>query len=237
MKEANKLLMDKDRTKSEYVRRVSHDIKGHLAAIQSCIEPVIGGITGPLNERQTDLLQRADERTGKLLFFVKTLLEITRIKLSKEIKMEYFSFKDMLSHTIASTMSKARHKNISVNSTVEPSIDRIRGAKEYIQEAISNLLANSVKYTTRNGKIAIDVIDKGNSILIQIKDTGIGIPKSELPKIFDEFYRASNAKDIERDGTGLGLSIAKQVIERHNGKIWVESEEGKSTAFFIILPK
>jgi signal transduction histidine kinase len=73
--------------------------------------------------------------------------------------------------------------------------------------------------------------------LIQIKDTGIGIPKDELPNIFEEFYRASNAKKVERDGTGLGVPIAKQIIERHNGKIWVESELGKGSSFFIILPK
>jgi signal transduction histidine kinase len=100
-----------------------------------------------------------------------------------------------------------------------------------------NILANAVKYTPCNGKIDIRVNDKGNTILIQIKDTGIGIPNDELPKIFEEFFRASNAKEIEKDGTGLGLSIAKQVIERHNGKIWVESEKGKGSTFSIELPK
>ena len=100
-----------------------------------------------------------------------------------------------------------------------------------------NLLANSVKYTHNNGKIDIKAFDKGNRILIEIADNGIGIPKDELPKIFEEFYRAANAKKTERDGTGLGLSIAKQIVERHNGRIWVESEEGKGSKFSIELPK
>ena len=234
---ANQLLTEKDRVKSEYVLRVSHDIKGHLAAIQSCIEPVTAGITGALNERQMDLLQRADSRTGKLLFFVKALLEITRIKLSREIKMEHFSFKDMFSDCLSHISPRAKNKNISLNPAIEPGIDRIRGAREYIQETILNLLANSIKYTPRNGRIDIAVSDKGNSILIRIKDTGIGIPKDELPRIFDEFYRASNAKGVEKDGTGLGLSIAKQIIERHNGKISVESEQGEGSVFSIMLPK
>lgn len=237
LKEMNALFIEKDHIKSEYVLRVTHDIKEHLAAIQSCIEPVTGGITGLLNERQMDLLQRAAERTGKLLFFIEALLEITRIKLSKELNLDYFSFKDMLSDCLAHIALRARDKNIYVNSTIEPSIDRIRGSKEYLQETVANLLANSVKYTPRGGKIDIDVKDKGNSVLIQIKDTGIGIPKDELPRIFEEFYRASNARQVEKDGTGLGLSIAKQVIERHNGKIWVESEEGKGSIFSIELPK
>lgn len=151
--------------------------------------------------------------------------------------MEHFTFSDMLSESIDHIALKARNKNISINSTVESSIDKIRGTKEYIQEAITNLLANSVKYTPSNGKIDIDATDKGNAVLLQIKDTGIGIPKGELPNIFEEFYRASNAKKVERNGTGLGLSIAKQIIERHNGKIWAESEQGKGSIFNIILPK
>jgi len=237
LEETNELLKEKDRIKSEYVLRVSHDIKEHLSAIQGCLEPVAGGITGELNPKQFDLIQRAVQRTAKLMFFVKALLEITRIKLSKELKMDFFSFKEILSESISQIISKARDKNISVNSNIESTVDRIRAAKEYIQETIVNLLVNSVKYTPHNGKIDINVTDKGNSILIQIKDTGIGIPKDELPKIFEEFYRASNAKEVERDGTGLGLSIAKQIVERHNGKIWAESEEGKGSTFNIILPK
>ncbi|OIO35172.1 MAG: hypothetical protein AUJ74_06935 [Candidatus Omnitrophica bacterium CG1_02_44_16] len=237
LRQTNELLKERDRAKSEYVLRVSHDIKEDLAAIQSCLEPVEVGITGALNPKQLDLIQRAVQRTTKLLFFVKALLEITRIKLSKEIKIDYFSFKEIVSEAIEQVSQKAAAKNISLVFSVEPSIDRIRGAREYLREMIANLLANSVKYTPREGRISVSVADKGNSILLQIKDTGIGIPKDELPKVFDEFYRASNAKEIERDGTGLGLSIAKQVIERHKGKIWVESEQGNGSTFYIMLPK
>lgn len=237
LKEANELLTGKDRVKSEYVLRVSHDIKEHLGAIQSCIEPVTGGITGTLNAGQADLLRRALRRTGSLIVFVKELLEITRIKLSKTERMEYFSFQEMLSDIVAQGAAKAKDKNISLSSAIDPSINRMRGFKEYIQESVSNLLTNSIKYTPRNGRIDIIAGDQGNSILLQVKDTGIGIPKVELPKIFEEFYRASNAKEVEKDGTGLGLSIARQVVERHGGRIWAESEEGKGSIFNMVLPK
>jgi len=234
---SNEQLQEKDNVKSEYVLRVSHDIKEDLAAIQGCLEPVARGITGELNPKQLDLIQRAARRTSSLLFFVKALLEITHIKLSKEVKMANFSFADALAEAIAHIASKALDKNISLNSSLEPTINTIRGSQEYIQETLVNLLANSVKYTPRNGRIQIKAGDKGNRILISISDNGIGIPKDELPKIFEEFYRASNAKEVERDGTGLGLSIAKRIVEMHNGKIWVDSVEGKGSVFYIELPK
>ncbi len=237
LEEANLQLEEKDRIKSEYVLRVSHGIKEHLSAIQGCLEPVAGGITGELNAKQFDLVQRAAQRTAKLMSFVVALLQITRIKLYKEMKMEYFSLKDSVLEAIDDTGSKAKAKNISVGFTVEPGVDKIRASREYVQETLTNLLVNSIKYTPPNGHIDVSVWDRGNMVLIEILDNGIGIPENELPRIFEEFYRASNAKETERDGTGLGLSIAKRVVEMHNGRIWVESEEGKGTKLSIELPK
>ena len=237
LKETNLLLEEKDHIKSEYVLRVTHGIKEHLSAIQGCLEPVAGGITGELNPGQFDLIQRAAQRTMKLMVFVKALLQITQIKLSKEIKMEYFSLEESVSEAVNYVSSKAKAKFISVNFTIEAGVDKIRAAREYIQETLISMLVNSIKYTPRNGRVDIKILDKGGTVVIEISDTGIGIPKNELPKIFEEFYRASNAKVVERDGTGLGLSIAKQVVLMHNGKIWVESEEGKGSKFNIELPK
>jgi signal transduction histidine kinase len=237
LKEANDLLEEKDRIKSEYVLRVTHDIKEHISAIKSCIMPVAEGIVGELNPKQRDLIERADDRAGKLIFFIKALLEITRIKLSKDIEMKEFSLTKTIENAITLIDTKARAKGLLIESHVESSIGLIKGAQIHIEETIANLLANSVKYTLKNGKIRISAEDRGDSALIQISDTGIGIPKDEILNVFDEFYRARNAKEIERDGTGLGLSMAKQVVERHHGKIWVESEEGKGSAFSIILPK
>ncbi|MDO8602937.1 MAG: HAMP domain-containing sensor histidine kinase [Candidatus Omnitrophota bacterium] len=237
LKEANLLLEEKDRIKSEYVLRVSHDIKEHLAAVQSCVEPVARGITGALNNAQKDLLDRAVERTNKLLFFVKALLEITRIKLSKDISMEYFSLKKTVDSAIALVEEKARVKGMEIALRMDPGVDMIYGAEIYIEETIANLLANAVKYTSENGKISLDIKDRQETLLIQISDTGMGIPRDEISKLFNEFYRATNAKKTVREGTGLGLAIARQVVERHKGKIWVESEEGRGSTFSISLPK
>lgn len=237
LEESNLLLEKKDKIKSEYVLRVSHDIKEHLSAIQGCIEPVFEKITGPLNEKQSDLLSRALERTNKLLFFVKTLLEITRLRLSSELKLECFELKDVINDAINSVNERALNKKISINFNIDYNISTIVASRMDIQETISNLIMNSIKYTPESGNIDIVAKNLGDSVLIVISDNGIGIPKDEMPKIFQEFYRASNAKKIERTGTGLGLTLAKEVIEMHKGKIWVESEENKGTSIFIDLPK
>ncbi|PIP67949.1 MAG: hypothetical protein CO035_03595 [Candidatus Omnitrophica bacterium CG_4_9_14_0_2_um_filter_42_8] len=237
LKEANLLLEEKDRIKSEYVLRVTHDIKEHISAIQSCIDPVAEGMLGELNPGQKDLIRRAGTRTSKLIFFIKALLEITRIKLSRDIEMKDFSIVKTAENAIILVDPRAKAKSIYMSRRIDAGVDIIKGAQVYIEETIANLLANSVKYTPKGGKVEITIEDKDGSVLIRISDNGIGIPKKELPYIFNEFYRASNAKELERDGTGLGLSMAKQVVERHNGRIWVDSEEGRGSTFSIMLPK
>ena len=102
---------------------------------------------------------------------------------------------------------------------------------------ITNLLLNAVKYTSSNGNVEVKAKNQDNNVLVEITDSGIVIPEEELPRIFDEFYRAGNAREMEKDGTGLGLSIVKQIIKRHNGNIKVKSKINEGTTFTVILPK
>ena len=234
---ANKALCQKDRIKDEYVLRVTHDIKGHLAAIQNCLDVVINRLVGTLNEQQADFINRANDRTRKLTNFIKALLKLTQIRLSSDLEMEIFPLKNTISTALETVKTKAQDKSIMLNSNIELTDDAVYGNQIFIEEVITNLLLNAIKYTAVDGKIDITAQNEGDYVLMEIIDTGIGIPEKELPKVFDEFYRATNAKKIEKDGTGLGLSIAKQIIERHNGKIWAESKEGIGTKFSFTLPR
>lgn len=236
-REANILLRQKDRIKDEYVLRVTHDIKGHLAAIQTCLNVVANKIVGSLNKQQSDFINRAENRTRKVAHFVTTLLNLTQLRISDKLEMEVFSLKDTILNAVAAVKTKAESKSITLNCNAEPSVEKIFGNQFSIEEAVSNLLLNALKYTPENGTVEINAKEHGNYVLVQVSDTGIGIPKNELGKVFDEFFRASNAKKVEKDGTGLGLSIVRQIIERHNGKTWVESKEGQGTTFSFTLPK
>jgi signal transduction histidine kinase len=133
--------------------------------------------------------------------------------------------------------SKAEDKSITLNCNIESSLEKIFGNQFSIEEMVANLLLNAIKYTPANGTVEVSAKNHEDYVLVEIADTGIGIPKEEQSKIFDEFYRATNAKRVERDGTGLGLSIVKYIVERHGGEMQVESQEGRGTTFRLTLPR
>jgi signal transduction histidine kinase len=236
LEEANTQLEEKDQVKNQYVLRVTHDIKGHLAAIQSCLEIVSQGMVGALNEKQKDLVERAYRRTTKCMAFVTALLKLTRMKLSGRLEMERFSLRNCILSSLASVQARARAKSIVVHHQIDPAVDDVLGESVLIEETLTNMLFNAVKYTPDGGQVRLEAVPDGDFIKVRISDTGIGIPPAELPRIFEEFYRAENARAVERDGTGLGLAFAKAVIERHGGCIWVENNPGGGSIFTFTLP-
>ncbi len=237
LREANIKLTEKDRIKDEYVSRVTHDIKGHLAAIQSCLYVATSESSGPLNDKQTSFMNRAVNRTGQLTDFVKELLNLTQMRLSGHFDMEAFSLPDVISKALTSIANRAKEKSITISSDVEPSVGEIIGHEFSINEMITNLLFNAVKYTPENKTVRLEAKSNNNQVQIDIIDTGIGIPAEDLGSVFEEFFRAGNARKNEKDGTGLGLSIVKQIVERHGGEISVQSQEGQGTKFTVIMPK
>ncbi len=237
LREANIQLKEKDRIKDEYVSRVTHDIKGHLAAIQNCLFITADESCGPLNDKQSDFLTRARNRTGQLTDFVKELLNLTQMRLSGRLQMEAFSLSEAIHKALASVEAKAKDKSITVTSDIDPSIGQIVGNEFSITEMLANLLFNAVKYTPENKTVHLQARSCDDHVQIEITDTGIGIPSDELEHVFDEFFRASNARKTERDGTGLGLSIVKQIVDRHGGQISAESEIGQGSKFAVKLPR
>jgi signal transduction histidine kinase len=230
-------LENKDKLKNEYVLRVTHDIKGHVASILSCIEVIRSRVAGPLNNVQEEFANRAFERTELLANFVKNLLNLTRKRLKHDSEFEAFYLPEVIQKVLIPIQGLARDKAIDLNVYLDKSIQNITGNPFMIEELYSNLLLNSLKYTPSKGHISLSVRDELNHIHAEISDSGIGIPPEELSKVFDEFYRASNVPKDIKAGSGLGLSIVKQIIEHHKGKIWVSSEPGVWTKFSFILPK
>ena len=235
--QANQHLEEKDEIKNQYVLRVTHDIKGHLAAIVSCLGLVHDETVGPLNDPQKDLTGRAFRRTHKCLEFVLALLKVTQMKLEGQMEVASFSVRACIANAIGAVKQRASDKDIDLHFDLEKSLDQYCGEAVMIEETIMNLLANAVKYTPPGGTVTMTVRDLPDEIQVSIEDTGIGISEAEQARIFEEFFRAQNARATEKDGTGLGLSFAKQVIERHGGTLTVKSQKDQGSTFTFTLSK
>jgi len=234
---ANIELNRKDRIKSEFVSRLTHDIKGHIYAIQTLLSVVRSSILGKLEPKQEEFINRAYNRTKTLADFTKDLLNHTEMLMSKELQMENFLLKASVEKVIKTYENSAKWKSIDVKFIIDPTIDKINANQLSIEALLSNLLFNAIKYTPEKGSVSMIVKDKKRDVLIEISDTGIGIAEDDQAKIFQEFYRAQNAKNLYKDGTGMGLSIASQVTKIHSGKIWFESKMKEGTTFWVQLPK
>lgn len=231
---ANIQLEEKDKIKDEYVYRLSHDIKGHVAAIKSCLD-ASAMLDSPETIKKFDKM--AVERTEQLSDFIKNLLRITRLRLNKESELTDFSLKSVIEQVIELNRVFADKKQISVHHELDDNGIMFRGNMFSVEEAFGNLVQNAIKYTNTKGKVSVRLYFHQGSFIIEIEDTGIGIPESEKADIFREFYRAKNARQLNREGDGLGLAIVKQIVENHQGKINVKSRENQGTKFTISLPQ
>jgi signal transduction histidine kinase len=231
---ANKELEKKDEIKNEYVQRITHDIKGHLAAIKSALS-VLYSKPGTIRQDGQEFLDMASERTSTLIRFVKDLLLMSRLQLSNEIRASQFSIRDSISKVVSHLEHPAEEKSIRINVDIDDSIHQISGLQLSIEELFSNLLGNAIQYSDEGSDIYLIAKAVKGKIQVEIRDNGPGIPKEEKERIFEEFYRGSKTRTTT-EGTGLGLAISKKIVQAHKGKIWVESGEGKGSVFCFTLP-
>jgi len=233
LRSKNALLLQQDKIKNEYVSRVTHNIKGDLSTIASCLTVVDKQIYNFGSQENIDFISKALNRTNLLKTFVDELLNLTKMRLEKRFDVKEFDLNEVLNNVIENAKNLAQEKNICFEFNVLDVPLNMVGLRMSIEEAIFNIVHNAIKYTPENGFVKISVKKLFGKINISIKDTGYGISNEDIPKIFDEFYRAGNVSSQE--GTGLGLALSRTIIERHKGKITVQSEIDKGTEFIISL--
>ncbi len=237
LSEANRKLQEQDRLKSQYVLSVSHDLQSSLSAIQSCLKVVLSNLTGEVSEKSREMISRAEQRSRYLLHFVRDLLNLSRIRASKELEKREVSLWELVKRVADYLRPRAKEKKISLKLENLTRNSTLLANPETMEELLMNLVVNAIKYTPWGGKVGIELREKGEFLQVVVWDTGIGIPPEDIPHIFEDFYRAENAIEMEKDGTGLGLSIVRQIVAAHGGDIWVDSELGKGTRFTILLPR
>jgi len=235
---ANTTLELKDREKSQYVLTVTHDIKGSLSSIQSCLRVVLDGLLGVVVEGVKDMVGRAERRSLSLLRYVNELLYLSTLR--AEIKI---SHKEVAPGEIVERVAREFSTGVADKSIELTVTDGTAGASVYVdpyglEELCRQLLDNALKYTFSGGRIAINLsLGKDRGLLqLSVSDTGIGIAGEDLPHVYEDFFSADIPENREVPSTGLGLAIAIQIVTMHRGTIEVESTPGHGSTFRCSIP-
>ncbi len=234
---SNRLLAEQDKLKSQYVMIVSHDIQASLSAIESCLQTVLHGFTGKIGEKSRDMVQRATVRSQHLLRFVRDLLDVSRMRTESDIAKEEVNLIDVINKEMELFRRQIEERGISLSFENHAGEVILNANRFSMEQLFNNLLSNAVRYTPEGGRIVVTLYpaDSRDAVEVRIADSGIGIAADSLPHIFDDFYRAGNAKAFTENGTGLGLSIVKRIVELHDGEIRVESEVNRGTTFVFTV--
>jgi len=237
LQEANEKLLVLDKLKTEFMLRVTHELRSPLAAIQSNLGVVINGYLGSLEPQQKELLARADLRAKGLLHLINELLSLSRMRSGNYIRRrEILCLEKIIEEVIHLLRPQAEAKSLTLDVMMPDVPLPVEADRESMIEVFTNLVSNAIKYTPSGGKITVDAAREGQHIRVRVADTGIGIGPEDLPHVFEEFYRTQHARETDREGTGLGLPIVKQLVEMHGGSVSVESQEQKGSCFQVILP-
>lgn len=226
------------KTKSEFISVAAHQLRTPLSAIKWVFKMLLDGDVGKITKEQMEFLQKGYDSNERIIQLVGDMLSVARIEEGRfGYEFYYVDPVEIIKKTIKAFEIKAEERNISVNVEIAgEKIQPIKMDPAKIELVLQNLIDNAIKYTPKGGSVTIKTAPVDKFIEISIKDTGVGVPKEQVNRLFSKFFRGANVVKMQTEGTGLGLFIAKNIVQRHGGNIWIETEEGKGTTFFFTLP-
>lgn len=225
-----------EQTRKDFVANVSHELKTPITSIRGFSETLLEGAMDDegLREQFLSIILKESRRLQSLIH---DLLELSKLeKENLNLNVEKIKLPHLIKDVLSLVEYLAKEKEIELL----PSIDgdyTIEGDSARFKQVIINLITNAIHYTPKGGKVMVELSHQGDFVELTVKDTGIGIPQEDVPRIFERFYRVDKARSRDSGGTGLGLAIVKHIVEAHRGKIKVESEPQKGTSFHIFIPK
>ncbi len=226
-------LKELDRVKSEFLATVSHDLRAPLTTVRGYVDLLEK--VGPLNDSQREFVEKVRRSITHIAALVSDLLELGRIEAEREPEMELFHLEAIIDAVVDGFRPTAAEKGVELRWELHP-LPLVRGNPHRLRRVMENLISNAIKYNRPRGWVAVSANQRDGYIIVQVADSGIGIPPEDLPHIFDRFYRVQRPETEEIEGTGLGLSIVKSTVERHGGRVWVESRPGEGSTFTVVLP-
>ncbi|MCX7908479.1 MAG: HAMP domain-containing histidine kinase [Ignavibacteria bacterium] len=240
---AYKGLEEAEKTKSRYVMTVVHDLKTPISAALTWVDLIANNSVGEVPEYLRNPIERIQARLKNALNLIGDILKITQVKLSSEIEKDEVDLVQLFNELYTKHRILIISKNLDYRLLPYQEKILINSNLKLLDLAFSNIISNAIKYNEPGGIIEIRITDSGKYLDISFADNGIGIPENELPKIFNEFYRSSSAKEKNIEGTGLGMALVKEIITKLGGEIsinspsYLASEGRKGTAVLVRLPK
>jgi PAS domain S-box-containing protein len=230
-----------DRLKSEFVATVSHELRTPMTSIKGYVEILLMGAAGAVTDQQKHFLEVVKANTERLAVLVNDLLDISQIEAGRvRLSMLPLNLEEIVDQALGELERRVQgsEKTVTIEKTVEPALPRVLGDRERLSRILDNLLDNSYQYNKSGGKITVRMRQIDDEVQVDIKDTGIGIHPDDQPRVFERFFRGENPLALGVAGTGLGLSIVRNLVQMHNGRIWVESlgVPGEGSTFSFTLP-
>jgi signal transduction histidine kinase len=219
--------------KSDFLANMSHELRTPLNAIIGFSQVLQQKLVGEINEKQEEYLNDVLSSAGHLLTLINDILDLSKVEAGHvELETATFSLREALERGIVMVRERATKNGVQLALEVDPEIDLVDGDERRIRQVVFNLLSNAVKFTPEGGRIDITTARSDGEVRVAVADTGPGIARSDLQRIFEEFQQAQP----DSEGTGLGLALSKSLVELHGGRMWVESEIGKGSTFVFTLP-
>ena len=227
-------LKELDQMKTDFINAVSHDLRSPLSGI--LIATHLVSQTGEVNEQQREFLGTVEQRVAAMTELIDDLLDVARIEAGIDMDLEPCVIGPLIAQVVNQLEEQIRDKELRTEIKAAANLPPVMGNMRRLRQVLSNLISNAVKYTPEGGCITIGANAKYDEIVVSVQDTGIGIPLADQPHIFDKFYRVERPEMTGIKGTGLGLAITRSIVEKLNGRIWVQSETNVGSTFSFALP-
>ena len=223
--------------RKEFVANVSHELRTPLTNVRSYAETLRSAEGDIPQEMENSFLDIIISETDRMTHIVQDLLTLSRLDAGNtEMRFAPFSFRESVANVCRANAMEARRHSHTLTCTLAEDMPEISGDRQRLEQVVTNILGNAIKYTPDGGHIAVTGGGSGRSVWVEVTDDGIGIPEKDRDRIFDRFYRVDKARSRESGGTGLGLSIAKEIVERHHGSLRLVPREGRGTTIRLVLP-
>ncbi|KEO84055.1 hypothetical protein EL26_06220 [Tumebacillus flagellatus] len=226
-----------ERMRSEFVANVSHELRTPITAVRGFSETLLdGAMENPEITKQ--FLQIIHDESTRLTRLINELLELSKIESGHiQFRLGTVDLVNVVERTLVQYRHQAKQADVQLSMQLPPGKVEFEADADRVQQVLINLLGNAIAYTPAGGHVTVRVEDLGDEVLMEVQDTGIGIPEEDLPRLFERFYRVDKARARRSGGTGLGLSIVKHILEVHHGRVDVSSKVGEGSRFRVYLPK